>query len=308
MDPNIYLTFAKHTLGDLAERRTHAGQKMARGERRYEVVNGVKQRVPLLGKRVCYQEGESTQVQLRGTDSTVRLTMAVMACERYGHVTRGVTFTHKAACRKVAEIILESDAPIGELFLKGTRGPKSRARTHRDQSRAKVASKTKPSPAGEKRASIFNELDALMAAEKTYEPDPAEPLQEVERLTRIIRSQVGEFIKNNPNVAQQFEAWFGAYRFAEKRDREWRNEVEAGYRRRVKATAETMGTTDQWTAMATSNLACLLHDQGKHAEATTTYKRAIKQWKGATNVNPKRRNEAIAMLEEKLANIKSVLE
>lgn len=305
MTPEIYIWFAKHWLSDLAIRRSLTGEPLLRGHRRVRIVSGVKQRMRLYGDHICYHE-EVDQPLFRGPDSTFRLAMAVMACERYGRAIDESVFSHSSACRMVAEFLLSSpELPIRSQFLKGTRGPKQRAKLNAPASAHEVA-KTKIHKPIDRSGwdQRLLELDAMEQEEKRRQQ--SEVSTTVKKLANTIRSQVDDFLKHNPNFEHQFEAWLGVFRFTHWRDVEWFNEVEGSYEKRATALALAFAH-DPWTAMATSSLARLLYDQGKHAKATPAYKLAIEQWQAVASVSPERRSEAIAILEQELADIKSVV-
>lgn len=76
----------REALTDLAERRDQRGLRVPRGHRREELINGENRRMFLKGSHICYQGDETEpdgEPRFRGSDSKLRLMVAVTACEMY---------------------------------------------------------------------------------------------------------------------------------------------------------------------------------------------------------------------------------
>jgi hypothetical protein len=100
----LYEGFIKSTLSDVAERRTDAGEYLARGERRSMLINGERRRVFVHGDHVCYQDE-----RFQGSDAAFRLTMALTAAELIEHEELGrARSSNKRARLCVAEALLSS--------------------------------------------------------------------------------------------------------------------------------------------------------------------------------------------------------
>lgn len=80
LSPRVYQDFGYYVLDDLAERKADSGEKLQRGRRRIQNSNGKSSPVYLVGKHICYQG----RVRFRGSDFSLRISLAVRALERSG--------------------------------------------------------------------------------------------------------------------------------------------------------------------------------------------------------------------------------
>jgi hypothetical protein len=104
MNSEVYEWFVPHILGDVAERRTDSGEYLARGQRRWILVNGQRRRVFVHGDCVCYQNE-----QFHSSDSEYRLAMAVAAAEIIEQECLGGSRgSNTKACQRVADALLNS--------------------------------------------------------------------------------------------------------------------------------------------------------------------------------------------------------
>ena len=115
MNEKLYLDFIPHILSDVAERRTDSGQYLARGKRRWVMINGQRRRVFVHGEHVCYQSE-----RFHDSDSEFRLTMAVAAAELIEQDRLGRPWgSNTKACLHVAEVLLHSGCErLKRRFLK----------------------------------------------------------------------------------------------------------------------------------------------------------------------------------------------
>jgi hypothetical protein len=296
MDPNVYLWFAKSWLCDLAVRLDQQGRMLGRGRRRQELVAGKTQRVFLRGKHVCHQDAEKKngKLRFRGSDSAFRLTLAVMACEKWHQAvttkTRGANWR---ACFMVAAFLLSSrELPLRSHFLQGRRG-----RRPKPAPCSPITPRPTPAAESRDRAPRFAELDALISADR-QERIPAPTT--LRRLARSISSEVRKWRKDNPDYARDFDMWFRTFRFSHWRDTAWYKEAEPLYRERMRVAVTGVGEAAQWTAMMTTNLAILLHEQGKHREALRVYQCAMDRWQIARDVPEARRQAALTLLQQEM--------
>ncbi len=306
MKNEYYERFAIHILSDLAERRDEDGAVMQRGERRTRVADGEQRRVPLRGESVCYVGVEPG----RGSDSSLRLTMAVTAFEKaYQETHRRSRGGNWDGCVRTAELILEGDRkgwqPYKRLrlrFLVGKRGAKRPSgkvsRKQRKKQIPRPRTVVRPTEEGRER---FRELDALIAAggqSSTRQQTSVAP--GVFRLAKIVRSQVERFRRKHSDWRRSFDLRFSAFRYDHCRDDQWYREQELIYRSRLHS-AEA-GSFMNTIAIEAANLAVLCHEQGKYPEAQAIYLKARDAWAVATTAGDVRRGIALKWIDVQIAN------
>ncbi len=309
----------EYLLADLAERRSQHGGGLLRGQRREETLSGQKRRVPVRGKHICY----TGQERFRESDCSLRLTLAVMAAEKYHRAKTGRDWgANWTACLSVAEHILRPSpvqldncfdfvhgkkapaaSPCEALrcrFMKGRRGPRPRIKLQPVSVRSQPLASTRPKVT-ECRDARFAELDALIAQDEARARGQKHK-PEVLRLANTIRAQVRQYRRNQLNLDQEFNQWFARFRYECYRDSEWWAEVEPKYRRQLAISEKTLDPSNHWTAMATLSLAQLLHTRGKFDEAAAVYGTALERWKVATPVSEDRRAAALSLISQELAH------
>src|SRR5258708_2473293 len=97
--------FILHVLGDVCERITQNGEILARGRRREEQLNGGVGRVALRGYHMNLGGGNGFNYSFRGSDASLRLTLAVTAAEE----TRGGIRSFANACADVAVLLEKAE-------------------------------------------------------------------------------------------------------------------------------------------------------------------------------------------------------
>ena len=271
-------SFPADILSDVAERRDQSGQGLERGQRREEEVGDEKQRVFLRGDHIWYQGHE----RYRGSDASFRLTMAVTWFEREFrgqlHKKRGA---NAYACKKTANLLLGSGCSrLAARFLQGRRGRKPKTKSETEPKGETPSTKrqgVQPARSPTQLNPRNAELDRLIEMERNVRPESPE----AERLTKIIRAQVGAFRRNNPDWEQLFEGWYGAYRWRWHRDAKWYEEQEVHYRRCLESSKQTMDADDPFIAMTLVNLARVCHEQKKYTEAEPNYQEAARIYRSA---------------------------
>jgi tetratricopeptide (TPR) repeat protein len=300
MDTEAYLAFAKQQAQDLAIRQDDQGKVPARGRRRQQWRGDAKQRMFLRGTHICYQGPEDEADQdMRGSDSTLRLTLIVTALEKYHEATNGkARGANYQACLAAAECLLShARLPLRTLFLRGKRGRKPRLpEAPADQTRLSSPSQL---PSG--RDARLVELDAeILAEEKRHRLAPPEV---VTRLANSIRNEVRQWRAANPDYQATFDMRFGGFLFSNWRDAEWYARAERVYQARIEWAEEYLHpsegrksdqpprgiTAEQWERMksenmctrktdvaeACVNLAHLYHQQRKFDLARECYEKAL---------------------------------
>ncbi len=92
--------FSKWILREVAERRDQQGRKPARGRRRSERSDGTLRPIPLQAAHICYTGDADGQ---RGSDLSLRLALAVEACQRAQRLRGTSTGANWNACVSVAD-------------------------------------------------------------------------------------------------------------------------------------------------------------------------------------------------------------
>jgi len=313
---DVLLGFAREALTDLAERRDHSGLKVPRGQRREERINGEIRRMFLRGRHICYQ-GKETKTdgkpRFRGSDSGLRLTVAITACEMYlgqiGDVRpKG---TNRQACLMVARIVLSSrHVPLRSLYLQGVRGPRPKAKLV-------LALESRPAESkgfiAKEPGSRLAELDKLIQLGGKRHSGVPNISPVISRLGRTIAGVVRTYRRDHPEHLATFEMWVGAFQLGhpEWRDADWYRRAEVLYRGRKWRKALPDGRRvalepdDPWIAMQTASYARVLYEQGKYAEAMPIYRRAIVQWQTARGVPNERRVTALTSLKTEMLDCQS---
>lgn len=114
------------------------------------------------------------------------------------------------------------------------------------------------------------------------------------------RTQALRFIRECAEFDLLFEGEFKKFRSEHYRDAKLYAEMEAELRRQLVDNEAQLGSADRWTAMTTSGLARLLHQQGKFEEAQVFYRLALERWKLAAPLSEERRRETIGLIEQAL--------
>jgi len=252
VDPSVYKGFIAYILSDIAERRSQAGVVPKRGERRREFVAGESRRIFIAGKHVCYQGQES----FRGSDATLRLRLAVTAAEQLERDTRKRRGANWSSCLHVAEALIASPCQRWRERFRHARGAK--------EDREKI----RPIAKRAGRVPRFEELDALLDAQKASRAAP------LRKLAAVIRNVVGRYRRSNPNWRQEFEIQFGAYRFTH-RDQEWYGEQIAHWESWLADFERRTDPFEWWEAMPLANLAQISHEHGEFKRAAGYYRKAI---------------------------------
>ena len=250
----MYKQFIIYTLSDMAERRTQSGIVLKRGERRRELIAGLSRRVFIAGNDVCYQGRET----LRGSDASLRLTLAVTAAElleRDAGKGRGANWT---ACLYVANALMAS--PCQRL----------RERFHQvrvaKQDREELKMRPNTNVAG--RDPRFQELDALIDADKASRSAP------LRKLAAVVRNDVGRFRRRNPDWRQKFEIHLGWFRSTH-REPDWYGEQIAYWDKWLADFERRTEPFEWWGAMPLAHLAQLTHEHGAFKRAAGYYRKAI---------------------------------
>lgn len=323
LSAEVYRRFLEYVLADLAERRNQRGEGFLRSQRREETVSGQKQRVLLTGRHISYRG----QDWFRGSDCSLRLTLAVMAGEKYHRTKTGKDRgANWSACLSVAAQILRPEpvqlhdycdfvhgekvpaqSPCEALrsrFMKGRRGPRRRIKLQPASARSQPLASIKPKVT-EWRDARFAVLDARIAQDEAR-ARVQKHKPEVLRFANTIRVQVDRFRRqyrrNNLNLDHEFDEWFGRWRYDCCRDNEWCAEVQTGYRRQLAICENGLGPCHHQTAMATLSLAQLLHTMGKFDEAVPVYRLALERWRVTTPVPEDRRAVALSSITAELGN------
>jgi hypothetical protein len=124
------------------------------------------------------------------------------------------------------------------------------------------------------------------------------------RRAETIRAQACRFKSQHPDFRRRIDAEFAAFRWRFCRDAEWYTETESMYWQRLASLERAHGEHDQCTAEATAVLARHLHEQGKFEEAIPVYSLALERWKLATPVSEERRQTALAVIAQNIADAK----
>jgi hypothetical protein len=268
-------------LSDVAERRTQAGLRLGRGQRRLEQISGEARRVCIRGDHVCYGGVE----RFRDSDVTLRLTNSVTAAETLEEIENGrCRGNHKRACIRIAEYIMNSACPrLRERFLKGKRVQRRFAESQAAVKKSQRLSKTTQCH------NRIDELDQIIAASERAELRQRDAKSPLIRLAATVSSQVSRYRTQNPNWRNDFERRLDVYRAGFPGDHYWHVEMKQQIESMMRQLEQRQKPFDWFAAMHIVSFGDMYHRQGKYRQARAIYGRAIRIARQATMADKLRR-------------------